>query len=580
MRCVAGKVWWTMSIITKLWVGCGILAAIFVTTVSIIWFDVSQLSRLRERADVKASLLRNHVEGDMLHDGARGVVYFAIHASRSGNLRKQREAWESAQELSAAYELIAAKTERLNIPPEIRTRVAANQADMRAYIAEMRLLAATATADAPAAEASLVKFEQNFKRLEGVNAKVSDYLQQEFRNDSTEVGQKLNRIKNMMALTGLLITVLGAAFIGYIFKSLVQPIARITNGLHGDGQIHTADEERSDEVGQLAKSVADFREAADAVRAADIRTATAEANAQLERDSAAQKAQSAAAMERQRALAETADRLDSEVGEISAMVGKTTQNLTKAATEMSHAAAASRSETALSASAAQQTLDGVTAIFHATDELVLSINEIAAGVQVVVNSSATLRDVTSTSEGRMLQLADAAKNVGTITTTIGAIASQTNLLALNATIEAARAGEAGKGFGVVANEVKLLAEQTAKAVAEIDGQMQDMIKATREVETSIASVTQAMSMLDTATNSMATTTQQQYAATQEIGITVKQASTGTEVMRSSLMDMDHHAVATAQNAETVLAASRDLDAKVSKLVTQISGFVEQSRKAA
>ena len=66
------------------------------------------------------------------------------------------------------------------------------------------------------------------------------------------------------------------------------------------------------------------------------------------------------------------------------------------------------------------------------------------------------------------EISSCSEEIGKIISTIEDIASQTNLLSLNAAIEAARAGEAGKGFAIVADQVKNLADESAKAAGETD----------------------------------------------------------------------------------------------------------------
>ncbi|MFJ3388233.1 MULTISPECIES: methyl-accepting chemotaxis protein [unclassified Lysinibacillus] len=224
-----------------------------------------------------------------------------------------------------------------------------------------------------------------------------------------------------------------------------------------------------------------------------------------------------------------------------------------------------------SATQSKEILHNLTTTTKAIETLVNSIQQIAAGNTEALESI------------RLLE--ENAGQVERIISLVGDIAAQTNLLALNASIEAARAGEHGKGFAVVAEEVRSLADESAKAVQGITSLIQSMqqnveivVKQMNQQVTFATKEAARVSETTTAVEGMSSSVHEMATAIVEISTLIEQQMHNIETTARQSQEVAAIAQETSAGAQEVRSAAEEQAYAIEQVEKLAEGLKKQSEE--
>jgi len=319
---------------------------------------------------------------------------------------------------------------------------------------------------------------------------------------------------------------------------------------------------RTNEIGEIARAVRIFRDKGLAVKRLEEETRDAEA-----------RAQEALIAERERVVEVFQEDVMHVIAALSA-----------ASTEMQRNAAAVRdmaqeadAQTKSVLASSQHAVQTVEALSSAANELGILLDKgngnLYTAAQIATRAA---KDGTLTS-ARATELTEAVETIGQIADFIGGVAYQTNLLSLNATIEAARCGEAGRGFAVVAGEVKVLAQETSRAAADIATRIASVKTATEQVVSAIGVSVERVGRIGAITDKFGDAIGERDKATRKITQCVDASADGAQHLANTLRAVAQSTSEAQRIAAEMLAATDSLSEQAERLLVRSRQFCKQIR---
>lgn len=216
-----------------------------------------------------------------------------------------------------------------------------------------------------------------------------------------------------------------------------------------------------------------------------------------------------------------------------------------------------------------QVVEKVEMLVQETDTMIHRGMEI---IELLGRRAQETTDITNQVGSSIEQLSQETESINIFAETIAGISEQTNLLSLNASIEAARAGEAGRGFAVVAEEIRKLADDSARAAGEISNHVQnistrttDSVRSAKQAEEMVALQGDAVQEVIQVFANMRDRMQELVTGLQDIVDSTEQADKERAETLQAVQNISQIIAETAGNAEIVSQTSEKLMENVDNL---------------